>query len=123
MYRIAERRMFDRVDGVVAVRYSPAGSSIENYATTKNISGGGIRISLFRKLAPGTVVDLEIFKINSDSSARCRGEVMWINRTADKGKRCFEAGIRFVGLNFVYIGELIKELNGNRHRFFNTSVN
>jgi hypothetical protein len=115
--------MFDRIDGAVTVRYSPPGSPVENYAITKNISGGGIKISLFRNLSPGTVLDLEIFKVNSNDSARCRGEIMWINRTADKGKRCFEAGIKFVGLNFIYMGELIKELGGNRHHFFNASVN
>lgn len=123
MYTGADRRMFDRIDGIVAVRYSPAGSSVEHYATTKNISGGGIKISLLRKLEPGTLIDIEIFKINSNSSARCRGEVMWIKRTAEKGKRCFEAGIKFAGLNFIYIGELIKELGGHRYHAFNASIN
>lgn len=123
MYTGIDRRMFDRVDGIVAVKYSPVGSATENYATTKNISGGGMKVSLFRKLSPGTMIDLEIFKINSDSSARCRGEVMWITKTTDKGRRCFEAGIKFIGLNFVYIGELIKELGGHRHHFFNAFVN
>ncbi|MBU3911542.1 MAG: PilZ domain-containing protein [Candidatus Omnitrophica bacterium] len=118
-----DRRMFDRIDGIVAVKYCPEGSTVEHYATTKNISGGGIRMSLFRKLEPGTVLELEIYKMNSNVSARCRGEVIWITRTADRSKRCFEAGIKFLGLNFVYIGELIKELGGYKHHFFNAAVN
>ena len=118
-----DRRMFDRIDGVVAVRYSPEGSATEHYATTKNIGGGGIKISLFRKLEPGTLLELEIFKMNSNVSARCRGEVMWITRTATKGKRSFEAGVRFLGMNFIYIGGLINELGGHRHHFFNAAMN
>lgn len=73
-----DNRVFERVEGELSVRYSPQGSDREYCTTTKNISGGGMRISLLKKLEPGDLVDLEIFKYNTALSARCRGKVVWV---------------------------------------------
>ena len=105
-------RIFERVEGELAVRYSPQGSNKEFCTTTKNISGGGIRISLLKKLTPGTILDLEIFRYNTDIKARCRGKVIWVwGESMDKeDEQAFEAGIEFIDRQVLYIGRLTNYL-------------
>jgi len=107
-----DNRVFERIDGELAVRYSPQGSNREFCSTTKNISGGGMRISLLKRLDPGTVLDLEIFKYNTDLKAICRGKVAWIwDEGIGKEKRgLFEAGIQFIDTQFLCISRLIEYL-------------
>ena len=105
-------RVFERVDGELAVRYSPQGSDREFCTTTKNISGGGMRISLLKRLDPGTLLDLEIFKYNKDLRTRCRGRVAWVwDEPFDKEQdQLFEAGIEFINSRLLCTGRLISYL-------------
>jgi len=107
-----DNRLFERVSGELAVRYSPQGTDGEFCSTTKNISGGGIRMPLLKKLKPGATLDLEIFKHNTDMAFRCMGRVMWIwdvpqNTNQD---HVFEAGVKFLNPDLLYIGKLIESL-------------
>jgi len=110
-----DNRLFERFEGELAVRYSPQGSSREFCTTTKNISGGGIRISLLKRLRPGTILDLEIFKYNNDIKVRCRGKVVWTwDEPMDKEMgQHFETGIQFLDRRFLYLGRLMSSL-GNQ---------
>lgn len=114
MYSGTDRRIFRRVKGELAVKYSLNGNNKTYSTTTKNISGGGMRITLIKKLAPGTILDMEIFKYNSNISANFRGKVAWISKAPvkikGKKKKYFEAGIKFIDLGFLYIGILINDL-------------
>ncbi|MBU4149876.1 MAG: PilZ domain-containing protein [Candidatus Omnitrophica bacterium] len=107
-----DNRIFARIDGEFGVRYSPQGSYKEYCTTTRNISGGGVRMPLLKKLEPGTVLDLEIFKYNTDLKAVCRGKVAWMwDEPMNQGKgQLFEAGISFLDQRFLYIGRLINYL-------------
>lgn len=107
-----DNRVFERVNGEFAVRYSPHGSNREFCSTTKNISGGGIRMSLLKRLDPGTLVDLEIFKYDADIRTRCRGKIAWVwEETMDKeNELMFDAGIEFLNSQLLYIGRLINYL-------------
>ena len=109
-----DNRLFERVDAEFGVRYSPQGSDGEFCSTTKNISGGGIRMSLLKKLNPGTIVDLELFKCNTDIHARCRGEIVWVwnEPMNEETEQSFEAGIQFIDTKFLTIGNLISCLKG-----------
>jgi hypothetical protein len=109
-----DNRLFARVDGELGVRYSPQGSDREYCTTTRNISGGGVRMPLLKKLERGSVIDIEIFKYNTDLTARCRGKVAWVwDRPADQEKgQMFEAGISFMDRQLLYIGRLIDYLEG-----------
>jgi len=49
-----DNRLFERVSGELAVRYSPRGTDGEFCSTTRNISGGGIRMPLLKKVKPLT---------------------------------------------------------------------
>lgn len=114
MYKGQDRRVFRRVKGELAVKYGLNGSTRKYSTTTKDIGGGGMGISLLKKLAPGTILDMEIFKYNSNISASFRGKVVWVSRRPLKGKnkkkKYFEAGIKFIDLGFLYIGILINDL-------------
>lgn len=112
MYKGIDRRVFRRVKGELAVKYGLNGNDMKYSTTTKNISGGGMAIALLEKLAPGTILDMELFKHNSNISAKFRGKVAWISKKPRKGKKrkYFEAGIKFIDLGFLYIGILISDL-------------
>jgi|SRR3990167_3873434 len=109
-----DNRLFERVDAALGVRYSPRGSDREFCSATKNISGGGIRMNLLKKLNPGTIVDLELFKYNTDIRAKCRGRIVWVwNDPVDgENKQSFEAGIQFIDTKFLSVGSLISCLKG-----------
>lgn len=104
-----DNRLFERVEGELAVRYSPQGSNREFCTTTKNISGGGIRIALLKRLEPGTMLDLEIFKYDTELKAICRGKVVWVwGEPIDKrDEQLYEAGIQFLNSQLLYMGRLI----------------
>lgn len=106
------KRLFERVAGEFAVRYSPQGADGEFCSTTRNISGGGIRMPLLKKVKPGTTLDLEIFKHGSEMVFRCIGKVMWIwDEPMNKiESHIFEAGIKFLNPDLSCIGRLIDSL-------------
>ena len=119
MFIGTENRLFERIDGELAVGYSPQGSDREFCTTTKNISGGGVRVPLLRNLNPGTILDLEIFKYNSDFKTRCRGKVAWVwgENTGKENEERFEAGIQFLNSRLLYIGRLIGYLQGEKDKY------
>ena len=114
---VTENRVFERMDAELAVRYSPQGSDREYCTTTKDISGGGIRIKLLKKLRPGTTLDLEVFKYDTDLKARCRGKIVWLwNENMGKDSEpFFQAGVEFLDRQLLYIGRLMNHL-GNQHK-------
>ena len=108
----SDNRLFERVNGELAVRYSPQGTDGEFCSTTRNISGGGIRVPLLKKLKPGAILDMEIFRHNTDTSFRCKGKVMWVwdaplNKKEDY---LFESGVKFVNPDLLHIGRLIDSM-------------
>ncbi|MDP2911410.1 MAG: PilZ domain-containing protein [Candidatus Omnitrophota bacterium] len=105
-------RVFERVSGELAVRYSPQGTDGEFCSTTRNISGGGIRMPLLKKLKPGTMLDMEIFKHNTDMAFRCMGKVAWTwDLPMDKkDEETYEAGVKFLNPDLLRIGKLIDSL-------------
>jgi len=106
-------RLFERVGGELAVRYSPQGTDGEFCSTTRNISGGGIRMPLLKKLKPGTTIDLEIFKNTIDTAFRCMGKVVWVwdaPLSKEKEDHIFEAGIKFLNPDLFHIGRLMDSL-------------
>ena len=109
----SENRVFERVSGELAVRYSPQGTDGEFCSTTRNISGGGIRMPLLKKIKPGTNLDLEIFKNSTDAAFRCMGKVIWVWNAPsnEKEEHVFEAGVKFLNPDLFHIGRLIESLN------------
>ncbi len=96
-----DRRVFERIKGELGVRYSPQGSDREFCTTTRNISGGGMKMMLLKKLALGTMLDLEIFRYDTDIRTRCRGKIKWVDEDLS------EAGVEFINSKLLYIGRFI----------------
>lgn len=109
MFTKVENRVFERVDKELPVRYSPQGLDAEFSTFTKNISGGGLRMPILKRLAKGTLLDMEIMKPKTDTSIRCRGKIVWIWDTAmaPKNQQLFDAGIKFIDQHLLYIGQLM----------------
>ncbi|MFH1478744.1 MAG: PilZ domain-containing protein [Candidatus Omnitrophota bacterium] len=116
MYIDKGNRLLERIKTDLAVRYSPQGSDKEFCSTSTDISRGGIRMTLLKKLNPGTMLDLEIFKYNNEAKARCRGKIIWIsNGDLDtKNNGFFEAGIQFIDKRLSCVEDIINNIRGGQ---------
>lgn len=116
MRSLIDRRVFQRIEGELVVRCYWESSKREHCVSTVNISGGGMKIGLPERVTPGTILDIEVFSGDSYRSSRCKGEAMWINSISKtgQGKMDFETGIRFMGLNLLFIAGLINDLKTQR---------
>ncbi len=74
-------------------------------------------ISLLKRLEPGTILDIEIFRYNSSIKTRCRGKIVWVwDEPMDREKdQLFEAGIQFLDRQLLYIGGLINYLENQNN--------
>lgn len=109
----ADRRVFERIEGELNIRYALHNDYKEIFSTvTKNVSGGGIRTTLIKKLDLGTLLDLEIAIHEGDVKIRFKGKVAWVrNEPMDKEKEeFFEAGIEFINQKLLYIGKVMGAL-------------
>jgi len=100
----AERRRHFRVDADMPVRYSlTKGTTNFKAAKTKNISAGGICISIKEKLTPMDTVSLEIDMDGSRGFVIAKGEVMWVKegpkQEGTEGVRHFDVGLEFKDLS------------------------
>lgn len=103
-----ERREFERIDGVVSVKYK-AHKAVFRDAGAKNISGGGIRLALAEKLTPGTVVELEIAIPDDSRPFQAKGEVVWteeVNITGDSVGRYHDTGMKFIEIDPICLGRV-----------------
>lgn len=112
MYKVKDKRVFVRFEGELKVRWRKEGGTREFFTNINNISGSGINMSIFEKIMPGTVLDIEIFGDVSGSSAKCRGEVAWVTPLEQRNGKIapLKAGIRFLNMDLMYVGILIKNL-------------
>jgi len=118
MATITEKRLFERIDGELGLRYTLHNDSREILSTvTKNISGGGLRTSLIKELSPGTLLDMELAIDNGDVKLRFEGKIAWIwDEPMDKEKKqLFEAGIQFINQRLFYVGRVIKYLETGKY--------
>jgi len=110
-----DNRIFKRIDAEFSFRYSPVGSQEEYSTFAKNISGGGMRVSLLNRLEPGTLIDLEL-PIGPDIKTRCKGRIAWVwDQPADiERKQLFEAGVEFINVRLLYLGQFINYLRNQK---------
>lgn len=107
-----DRRIFQRLDGLVNVRYGVRGRDKEKIESLpRNIGGGGVGICLTEKLEDGTILDLEITAPdNPQKTILGVGEVLW-NRPfgqikANQRVVLFETGIRFINIDPLSVGRV-----------------
>lgn len=95
-----ERRCYVRVDADLPVRYTiPKGSVNLDAIKTKNISVGGICMTLNEKLSMHEILALEIGLPEGPMAVTVKGEIVWVREDIEQGKkdgiRHFDIGIEF----------------------------
>ncbi|MDD5449259.1 MAG: PilZ domain-containing protein [Candidatus Omnitrophica bacterium] len=98
-----ERRRFVRVSANIPVIYSlPKGSSNLIVRGTKDISIGGICITITEKLSPRSNISLAIEITGGAEPIIASGEVAWTKENTEiddkEGIRYFDTGIEFKGI-------------------------
>lgn len=92
-----EKRRFPRINYPCKIVITAEGKSEEFTLHTENISSGGARVILQKKLQINTPVDIEIAV--GDKQIRSRGRVVWVldihTPGADKAT-LFDTGIEFI---------------------------
>ena len=104
-----ERRMFQRIEDIVSVRYTTRKGKLKYVTLVKDLGGGGIRLSLAERLGPGTVVDLEIAIPDDPKPFAAVGEVVWqeeVNISGESVGRYYDTGIKFTEIDPVCLGRV-----------------
>jgi c-di-GMP-binding flagellar brake protein YcgR len=92
--RGAERRRYPRVTNSLRVNYQIANEILHSDCRTQDISEGGIRLSLYQKLATGTTLKLYIYLQDIAEPVLVLGRVAWIRETPGR-EYPHDAGIEF----------------------------
>jgi c-di-GMP-binding flagellar brake protein YcgR len=104
----SERRKFVRVSFPCKIIISgPKEETIS--AIVDNISAGGIRIILERKIPPGTIIKLDIHGI-MEEPLPCEGKVLWVFSKEDpeNGRTVYDTGVEFSDLDHKCVDEIKK---------------
>ncbi len=112
-----DSRIFERIDGNLNVRYSQVlpENSEEFFTESKNLSGGGIRLSLNRGFKKGDTVRLRIsVPFSSKIEVRGFGRIVWLWENTET----FDAGVEFMNQDLLQVGRLYSYLESQiRNRF------
>ena len=94
----AERRRHVRFDASIKVRYTLKRSSPDGDAVSRDISEGGIRLLVDKKLERGTILNLRIANGPQAQPISLEGVIVWCNEARDKkdsdGRRLFHIGVK-----------------------------
>lgn len=97
-----ERRKFVRIKFPCELHaYDSKKEPISTY--TENISAGGIRVLITKRLIPSSIIKLDLYGIN-DKSIICKGKILWVFRRKnplDKKNTTlyFDTGIEFYDIS------------------------
>ena len=104
---VKDRRTFQRLYGIVNVRYAVKGRDQARIETLpRNIGGGGIAICLTEELQRGTLLELEItIPDNPQRAILGSGEVLWTKPfgtiARDRRVSLYETGVKFTENNHI----------------------
>lgn len=109
---VKDRRIFQRLEGIVNVRYAVRSRDKEKIESLpRNIGGGGVGICLTEKLQRGTVLDLEITAPDNPQKVILGvGEVLWnkafgMLKTGPKVS-LYETGVKFIDIDPLAVGRV-----------------
>jgi c-di-GMP-binding flagellar brake protein YcgR len=101
---VVERRKFSRIPFNVKVKYDVLkGSSYRaGEARSKNVSAGGICLTIPEKIDIGALLRLKLFIRNDDDFITVIGKVIWfeefsISHTSDD--KAYDCGIEFISID------------------------
>lgn len=108
-----ENRVFERIDSPMKISYEVVESAPVKMAIAKDISGGGIRLSLKEKLKEGTALKL-IIEIpgSANKTTVTYGIVVWTRKieimSGDQTSGYYETGIQFTKADSLTLGLIFK---------------
>jgi c-di-GMP-binding flagellar brake protein YcgR len=108
-----EKRVFERIDAPMKIKYEVVDKMTEKSAAAKDISGGGIRLALSEELKEGTTLKLMIGIPGSpNKTASAYGTVVWTRHMevmgGSKASGYYETGIRFTKADSLTLGLIFK---------------
>jgi len=93
------RRRFIRMEFPYTIHiYQPQEKAISTY--TENISAGGVKVVIKKKLEISSMVDLEIYV--KQKPVLCKGRIVWVKEKESnylEGAAFFDTGIEFNKIN------------------------
>ncbi len=107
-----DRRIFQRLEGIVNVRYGVKGRDKHKFERLPmNVGGGGVSICLTEQLRQGTELELEItVPDNPRKVILGSGEVLWTRPfgliEAEQSVNLYETGIKFIDINPIAVGRV-----------------
>lgn len=111
------RRMYVRIEtSVIKVKYGVVGREMRGVLrAAKDISGGGIRFPVKKRLPQGAKLELELKLPHETMPIQAQAEVVWSARF--HGQRIYEAGCQFTKIDPLDRGRIIRHIHEIlRHR-------
>src|SRR3989338_2468746 len=95
-----ERRMHQRYDSALEVKYSTPGSvGMEGYTISTNISRGGMRLPLSKFIRTGETIKLEIETNDRKAKVAAVGKVKWSKPISRPSPLQLDAGVEFIRID------------------------
>lgn len=112
-----EKRIFERIEAPMKIKYEVIDQPPKSKnATSEDISGGGIRLSLGEELKVEAKLKLEIeLPEEKNKVITVYGRVAWVKKIEIKGTKTgtyYETGIQFTKSDPLSIGMIFKYFSG-----------
>ncbi len=103
--------MYVRIEAsVIKVKYGVVGREVGRaLRAAKDISGGGIRFPVNKRLPQGAKLDLELTLPQETVPIQAQAEVIWSARS--RGRRTYEAGCQFTKIDPLDRGKIIRHVH------------
>lgn len=96
-----ERRHYIRVGTLMVLSYNVLGiHKEEKKLASKNISGGGIKLSIKERLKVGTLLEVKLELLKENKKITFKAEVVWVNPNHNNKEYPYEVGLQFININF-----------------------
>ena len=113
---MSDKRMFERFTAPVKVRYTVEGKETD-VVETKNISGGGIHLSLMESFDKGTILKLKFEIPEYPEPIPIIGKVIWSRAIVVAGKEediYYDTGISFLEESPLKVGKILEYFKDNQ---------
>lgn len=96
-----EKRVFERIDSLIDVRYKGMTDDIRGYSLTKDVSEGGMGLPVNGRIQSGTLLELEIIleRLKRKIEMAAVVKVVWSRRNAEHWMPRYSAGLKFVEIS------------------------
>ena len=95
-----ERRKYFRVALPLLISYTVVDTPLEHKGfSSKDISGGGMRLPLKEKLAPGTLLEVQLDLLKDEKKILLKARIIWVKPVPDDVDYSYEAGIEFINID------------------------